>query len=115
MLSGGDEIHKYGDGRGLLELRDAVKAKLKDENGIEGKEVMITAGANQAFVNVCQTLVEEGDRVVVFAPFYFSHLVALQLVGANVMIAETDDSGQPDILSLCDVRPPTCLKASRVR
>ncbi len=42
-------------------------------------EVMVTAGANQAFVNVVLALCDAGDEVVLFAPYYFNHLMALQV------------------------------------
>ena len=64
---------------------------------------MVTAGANQAFCNVAQALLDEGDRVVVFAPFYFSHEVALQLVGAEILVCQTDQYGQPDVNELCNI------------
>ena len=38
----------YGPDDGLPELRAALKEKLRVENGIDGGEVMVTAGANQA-------------------------------------------------------------------
>lgn len=41
--SGHPELNRYGDGVGLTELRNRLKLKLKEENGIEGMEVMITA------------------------------------------------------------------------
>lgn len=41
--SGHPELNRYGDGIGLTELRNRLKLKLKEENGIEGMEVMITA------------------------------------------------------------------------
>jgi aspartate/methionine/tyrosine aminotransferase len=37
-------------------------------------EVMVTAGANQAFVNLVLTLCDESDRVVLFKPYYFNHM-----------------------------------------
>ena len=40
---------------------------------------MITSGANQAFVNVVLALVDASDRVVLFSPYYFNHLMALQV------------------------------------
>lgn len=43
---------------------------------------MVTSGANQAFVNLVVTLVDAKDRVVLFAPYYFNHLMALQMTGA---------------------------------
>jgi aspartate/methionine/tyrosine aminotransferase len=42
---------------------------------------MVTAGANQAFVNVVLSLVDEHDRVVLFKPYYFNHMMALQMTG----------------------------------
>jgi aspartate/methionine/tyrosine aminotransferase len=37
-------------------------------------EVMVTAGANQAFVNLVLTLCDESDSVVLFKPYYFNHM-----------------------------------------
>lgn len=39
-------------------------------------EVIITAGANQAFVNVVVALLDASDRCVLFKPYYFNHLMA---------------------------------------
>ena len=58
---------------------DALQAKLAAENALPGHEVMVTAGANQAFVNIVLTLLDAGDRAVLFRPYYFNHLMALQV------------------------------------
>ena len=50
---------------------DALQAKLAAENALPGHEVMVTAGANQAFVNIVLTLLEADDRAVLFRPYYF--------------------------------------------
>ena len=42
--------------------------------------IMVTAGANQAFVNVVLALCDQSDRVVLFKPYYFNHLMALQVL-----------------------------------
>ncbi len=44
-------------------------------------EVMVTAGANQAFTNIVLTLLDTQDKVVLFKPFYFNHLMAVQMTG----------------------------------
>ena len=41
-------------------------------------EVMVTSGANQAFTNVVLTLLDASDRIVLFVPYYFNHLMAIQ-------------------------------------
>ena len=45
--------------------------------------VMVTAGANQAFVNLVLGLLDPGDKVVLFRPYYFNHLMALQMTGGS--------------------------------
>jgi len=49
---------------------------------------MVTAGANQAFVNIVLTLVDESDRVVLFKPYYFNHIMALQMTGGAQQVGE---------------------------
>jgi len=64
-------------------LREALQQKLLEENGLRDVAVMVTAGANQAFVNVVLTLCDPSDRVVLFRPYYFNHLMALQMTGSG--------------------------------
>lgn len=42
-------------------------------------KVMVTAGANQAFVNLVLALLDPQDSVVLFAPYYFNHMMAIQV------------------------------------
>jgi hypothetical protein len=42
---------------------------------------MVTSGANQAFVNAVLALCDTSDRVVLFVPYYFNHIMALQMTG----------------------------------
>lgn len=44
-------------------------------------KIMVTAGANQAFVNIVLALLDPWDKVVLFRPYYFNHLMALQMTG----------------------------------
>ena len=53
---------------------------------IEQYDVMVTAGANQAFTNIVLTLCDAGDRVVLFKPYYFNHLMALQMTGGAAQV-----------------------------
>ena len=60
---------------------------------------MVTAGANQAFVNVLLTLTDAENNVVLFKPYYFNHLMACQMTGGarNVILGEADSSLKPDL------------------
>lgn len=42
-------------------------------------DVMVTAGANQAFTNVVLALLDASDSAVLFAPYYFNHLMVVPL------------------------------------
>ena len=42
-------------------------------------EIMVTAGANQAFTNVAVALLDASDKAVLFSPYYFNHLMAVQV------------------------------------
>lgn len=79
---------RYGADDGLLELRQALVAKLAADNGIRGADVMVTAGANQAFTNVVLALCDAGDDVVLFAPYYFNHMMALQMTNVNAVLGQ---------------------------
>eukprot|EP00899_Mesostigma_viride_P007278 jgi/Mesvir1/16551/Mv10092-RA.1 len=72
---------KYCPDDGLPELRAALVKKLRDENGLTNSSVMVTAGANQAFTNVVLALCDNKDSVVMFAPYYFNHMMAFQMTG----------------------------------
>eukprot|EP00262_Sarcandra_glabra_P022022 TRINITY_DN9543_c0_g1_i1.p1 TRINITY_DN9543_c0_g1~~TRINITY_DN9543_c0_g1_i1.p1 ORF type:complete len:395 (-),score=60.94 TRINITY_DN9543_c0_g1_i1:140-1324(-) len=72
---------RYGADEGLPELRDALVEKLRRENKLYNSSVMVTAGANQAFVNLVLTLCDAGDSVIMFAPYYFNAYMSFQMTG----------------------------------
>jgi len=74
-------LSQYGPDAGLPELRQALRDKLAAENGLTEVDVMVTAGANQAFTNVVLALLDAHDSAVLFRPYYFNHLMALQMTG----------------------------------
>ncbi len=49
--------------------------------------VMVTAGANQAFANIVLTLCDAADPVVFFLPTYFNHLMAVQMAGGSAQVS----------------------------
>uniref|UniRef100_A0A5B7AQI5 Putative Aspartate aminotransferase n=1 Tax=Davidia involucrata TaxID=16924 RepID=A0A5B7AQI5_DAVIN len=80
-------ISRYGADEGLSELREALVKKLRQENKLCKSSVMVTAGANQAFVNIVLTLCDAGDSVVMFAPYYFNAYMSFQMTGVtNILV-----------------------------
>ncbi|CAN6573250.1 aromatic aminotransferase ISS1-like isoform X1 [Malus sylvestris] len=80
-------ISRYGADEGIPELREALVQKLHRENKLYKSSVMVTAGANQAFVNLALTLCDAGDSVVMFAPYYFNAYMSFQMTGVtNILV-----------------------------
>lgn len=92
------ELHMYGPDEGLTELRTVLEHKIRDENGLTDHDVMITVGANQAYVNCVLTLMDSGQKAVVFKPYYFNHVMALQMTleESAMLIGPSSDDGVPD-------------------
>jgi len=91
------DTHVYSGDAGLLPLRQALSATLPQENGAEvdpQTEIIITAGANQAFVLALLTLLEPGDKVLLPSPFYFNHEMAVRIVGGSpVEVPLSEETG----------------------
>ena len=97
------ETHAYQDGNGNRALISAIEEKLLRDNGIDprrGSRVMVTAGANMAFVHAILAVTEPGDEIVLPVPFYFNHEMAIEMAGCTVAAVPTDDRYQLDVDAL---------------
>ncbi|KAJ6715255.1 BIFUNCTIONAL ASPARTATE AMINOTRANSFERASE AND GLUTAMATE/ASPARTATE-PREPHENATE AMINOTRANSFERASE-RELATED [Salix viminalis] len=84
-------ISRYGADEGITELREALIQKLQKENKLVKSSVMVTAGANQAFVNLVLALCDAGDSVVMFAPYYFNAYMSFQMTGVtNILVGPSN-------------------------
>src|SRR5262245_51984518 len=95
--------HEYQDGSGLSPLLDRLSAKLHTENGIDvgrGTSLMVTAGANMAFMHAVFAITEPGDEIILNVPFYFNHEMAIQMAGCRAVRVATDDRYQPRVDAL---------------
>ncbi|HET8722426.1 MAG TPA: aminotransferase class I/II-fold pyridoxal phosphate-dependent enzyme, partial [Nitrospira sp.] len=75
---------------GLAELRSALARKLLRDNDVHADpetEITVSAGATGAFHAACLALLNPGDEVIVFEPYYQYHLSALLAVEAVPVIA----------------------------
>ena len=90
-------LHGYGDASGYAPLLAAIAAKLKTENGIDlahGSRVMVTAGANMAFMHAVLSITAPGDEIILPTPFYFNHEMAIEMAGCRVVRVPTDERYQ---------------------
>jgi aminotransferase len=80
-----DGVNSYTRYDGLAELRNAISIKLRDHNGIAAdpdSEIIVSAGSTGAFYCACLSLLEPGDEVIVFEPYYGYHVSTLEAAGA---------------------------------
>jgi aromatic aminotransferase len=92
-------LHTYAPDQGIPELIDALQTKISTENNLHNHNVMVTVGANQAYVNCILTLLDQESKAVVFAPYYFNHVMAIQMACGDdaVVVGPTSTDGIPDL------------------
>lgn len=79
-------LNSYTRLDGITDLRQAIAAKLRRDNGIyvdPEREVVVTVGSTGAFYSTCVALLDPGDEVIVFEPYYGYHVNTLALVQAT--------------------------------
>jgi aspartate aminotransferase len=79
----------YSPVTGYLELRKAICAKLKNENGLDYKpeQIVVSSGAKQSVCNAILCIVNQGDEVIVPAPYWVSYVEMVKLAeGKNVIV-----------------------------
>lgn len=77
--------HRYTAAAGLPELKKAIAEKTKRDSGIEvdPSQVLITNGGKQAVYEAFATVVDEGDDVLLPAPYWTTYPEAIRLAGGN--------------------------------
>ena len=78
-----DGYTKYTPVSGLPELVKAISEKFKRDNGLDYKpeQIVVSNGAKQTIYNLCQALLDPGDEVVVFAPYWVSYWEIVKMSG----------------------------------
>ena len=86
-----DNYSKYSPVPGYPGLRNAIAAKLKNENGLDytPAEILVSNGAKQCVCNTVLALVDDGDEVVIPAPYWVSYPQMVKLAGGNPVIVPT--------------------------
>ncbi|MCH2043028.1 MAG: pyridoxal phosphate-dependent aminotransferase [Saprospiraceae bacterium] len=80
-----DGYTKYTPVPGLIELREAICTKLKRDNGLEysPNQIVVSNGAKQCIANLSLALLDEGDEVIIFTPYWVSYREIMRLGGGN--------------------------------
>ncbi len=83
-------INHYTRYDGLPELRDAIAAKLRRHNAMNvdpERNIIVSAGATGALYSACMGLLDAGDEVILFEPYYGYHVNTLLAVNAMPVYA----------------------------
>lgn len=77
--------HRYTPAAGLPELREAIAAKTLRDSGLEvpASQVIVTNGGKQAVYEAVQTIVDDGDEVLLPAPFWTTYPEVVALAGGT--------------------------------
>lgn len=86
-----NNFSKYSPVPGYPDLRKAIVAKLKKENNLDYSisEVLVSNGAKQSVCNTVMALVNDGEEVIIPAPYWVSYPQMAKLAGGIPVIVET--------------------------
>jgi len=90
-----DDGHtKYTAVEGTIATKQAIINKLKRDHGLDYElgDIVVSNGAKHSLFNLCQLLIEEGDEVVIPAPYWVTYPEQVKFADGTPVIIETDDS-----------------------
>ena len=74
---------KYTPSSGLLSLRKSISEKFKKDNGLdyEPSQIIVSNGAKHSIFNACYALIEDGDEVIIPAPYWLTYPEVVKVCG----------------------------------
>ena len=86
-----DNYSRYSPVPGYADLRKAIVSKLKNENGLDYSidEILVSNGAKQSVCNTVMALCNDGDEVIIPAPYWVSYPQMALLAGARPVFVDT--------------------------
>ena len=86
-----DGITRYTPASGTVELKKAVCKKLKDDNGVEydPSQIIISNGAKHSLMNAFMAIINDGDEVIIPAPYWLSYSAMVTIAGGTPVLVYT--------------------------
>lgn len=83
-----ENFSRYSPVPGYMDLRKAIVAKLKNENNLDytTSEILVSSGAKQSVCNTVMALVNDGEEVIIPAPYWVSYPQMVKLAGGMPVI-----------------------------
>ena len=84
---------KYTSVNGILQLREAICKKFKDDNGLEynPSQIVVSTGAKQCLANTFLAILNPGDEVIVSTPYWVSYPELIKLADGKPVFVEGDE------------------------
>jgi aspartate aminotransferase len=98
-----DNFTHYTDSNGIAELREEIAKKFREENGIthaKASNVIVSGGAKQCIYNTLMALCNEGDEVIILAPYWVSYPAMVVMCGAKPIVISGDYNNQYKVTSI---------------
>lgn len=85
-------LTRYTPTPGLPDLREAAASKLRRENRIDctAEQIVVSSGAKHSLFNTLMCLVDPGDEVVVFSPYWMTYIEQVSLCGGVPVVVPTE-------------------------
>jgi len=85
-----DNYSKYPPVPGYNDLRDAISAKFREENGItySREQIVVSGGGKHSLINVIMSVINPGDEVIILAPYWVSYYDQILLAGGIPVVVE---------------------------
>ena len=92
-------MHRYMPNAGYVETRAAVATQLKQETSLDftAEHILMTCGAGGALNVVMKTLLDPGDEVVIFAPYFVEYMFYADNHGASCHVVPPNAGFLPDL------------------
>ena len=86
-----DNFSHYTPVPGIFELRKSICEKFYRDNNLKFNEnqIVVSTGAKQSIANVCLSLLNKGDEVILLAPYWVSYFEIVKLCGAKPIVVES--------------------------
>ncbi|MCK5340908.1 MAG: pyridoxal phosphate-dependent aminotransferase [Desulfobulbaceae bacterium] len=92
-------FHRYTAVPGILELREAVCARFKEDKGwtYEPDQIQVACGGKHGLYNMAQALFGPGDEVLIPTPYWVSYPPIVELAGATPVLVPLDEAKDFDL------------------
>ena len=87
-----DNYNSYTPVDGYVDLKKAISRKFSRDNNLNysPSQIVVSTGAKQSIANVIEAMINPGDEVILFAPFWVSYSAMIEICGGIPVIVKSD-------------------------